>query len=208
SRDVYERLAPATTDAALGWLEERKAAGEDRFFLWVHYQDPHGPYRPPAELEARFERAATDEAELAAGTTQRGLGQIPAYQVHDSERRPEPYRARYDAEIAYFDEHLGRLLDWLRASDWLIDALVVFTADHGESLGEHGYWFCHGENLHREVVRVPLVVRFPEGSAHVRGEPGSRIASPSGHMDLWPTIVAAFGASPGECRGLSLFGAE
>ena len=107
--DVYERLAPATTDAAIGWLDERRTRGEDSFFFWVHYQDPHGPYRPPAEQLARFERPATDEPELPVGATQRGLGEIPAYQAIDAERRPEPYRVRYEAEIAYFDENLGRL---------------------------------------------------------------------------------------------------
>jgi len=206
--DVYERLAPATTDAAIGWLEERRARGEDAFFFWVHYQDPHGPYRPPAEVLARFERPATEEPELPLGTTQRGFGQIPAYQAIDVERRPEPYRARYDAEIAYFDEHLGRLLDWLARADWMRDALVVFTADHGESLGEQGYWFCHGESLHAELVRVPLLVRFPDGVAHVRVDERRRVARAAGHLDLWPTILEAFGSEPTRCRGLSLFGAE
>ncbi len=208
SRDVYERFAPATTDAAIGWFEERRARSEDQFFFWVHYQDPHGPYRPPAEVLARFERPATAEPELSVGTTQRGLGQIPAYQVLETERRPEPYRARYDAEIASFDEHLGRLLDWLERADWTRDALIVFTADHGEALGEHGYWFCHGESLHAEIVRVPLLVRFPEGSSHVRADERGRVTRPAGHLDLWPTILEALALRPTESRGLSLFGAD
>lgn len=208
SRDVFERFAPATTDAAIAWLEERRAAGEDRFFFWVHYQDPHGPYRPPAEVLARFERPATAEPELPVGQTQRGLGQIPSYQALESERRPEPYRARYDAEIAYFDEHLGRLLDWLRAADWTRDALIVFTSDHGESLGEQDYWFCHGENLHAEIVHVPLLVRFPEGTRHVQADERGRVLRPAGHLDLLPTILEALAVPHPEGRGLSLFQEE
>jgi len=206
--DVYERLAPATTDAAIGWLDERRTRGEDSFFFWVHYQDPHGPYRPPAEQLARFERPATDEPELPVGATQRGLGEIPAYQAIDAERRPEPYRVRYEAEIAYFDENLGRLLDWLKNAGWIRDSLIVFTADHGESLGEQGYWFCHGWTLHPELVHVPLIVRFPEGSAHVQADVRGRVARAAGHLDLWPTILEALGLEPTRCRGRSLFGAE
>jgi arylsulfatase len=208
SRDVYERLAPATTDAAIAWLEERRARGEDRFFFWVHYQDPHGPYRPPAEILARFERPATAEPELPVGKTQRGFGQIPSYQALDSERRPEPYRARYDAEIAAFDEHFGRLLAWLHDAEWTRDALIVFTADHGESLGEQGYWFCHGENLHAEIVHVPLLVHFPEESSHVHADERGRVARPAGHLDLWPTILEALAVPEAGSRGLSLFQEE
>jgi arylsulfatase A-like enzyme len=208
NRDLYERVAPDTTAAAVRWLDAAKRAGNDRFFLWVHFQDPHGPYRAPPEYAKRFERSMTNEPSVPIGKTVKGKGQIPSYQAQGDETRPEAYRMRYDAEIAYFDESFGALLAAIRRLEWLDDALIVFTADHGESLGEHGYWFCHGENLYNEEVRVPLVIHFPRGATHVagvRGEAGERVSALVGHLDLWPTVLEALGLASSENRGASLF---
>lgn len=209
NREAFERTAPGTTDAALAWLEERRRAGEERFLAWFHFQDPHGPYAPPPALRQRFQRAAPpDEAPLAAGTTVKGKGQIPSYQVFGDERLPEQYRARYDGEVACFDEQFGRLVAWLKRAGWYEDALIVLTADHGESLGEEDYWFCHGENVRPEVVHVPLLVHFPAGCAHVRGEMSAgtiRVATPVSHLDLWPTVLEALRLEGAQNRGRSLF---
>ncbi len=196
--ELKERRAADTTDAAIRWLDS--PASDGSFFLWVHYQDPHGPYTPPADCLAPLERPLTDEPLLEPGEDQRGLGVLPAYQVLGDERAPEAYRIRYDAEIRYFDRELGRLLDHLRSSGLLDRSLAVFTADHGESLGEHGTYFSHGQNLHRELVRVPLLIRFPRAS----GRPPARSHAPVSHLDLWPTVLEAFGLDGGPCRGTSL----
>jgi len=200
-RDSFERLAADTTDAALRWLDARKAKAEDPLFLWVHYQDPHGPYRPAPEMLTGLERPLTDEPELALGTTRFGKGQLPRYQDVDGERAPERYRIRYDGEVRTFDAHFGRLVAWLKSNGWYDDALVVFTADHGESLGEHDYWFCHGENVHREEVRVPLVVKYPRGATRPKAE---RVRELATHLDLWPTVLEAFALPPRPNRGTSL----
>jgi arylsulfatase A-like enzyme len=159
-RDLRERNAADTTDAVLRWIDGR-SAGQDRFFLWIHYQDPHGPYLPPPEHAHLFVRDHGNEAELPVSKNSFGQGAIPDYQVVAEERRPGQYIDRYDAEIHSFDAEVGRLFDGLRARGLLDDALVVLTADHGESLGEKNSWFCHGETLQRELVRVPLIVRPP-----------------------------------------------
>ncbi len=210
--DLKERTARDTTDAALAWIDARTqldsrtqldaSPSTPPFFLWVHYQDPHGPYTPPPDCLAPGDGHGS-EAELAVGADQRGRGVLPAYQVVDAERRPAAYRARYEAEIRYFDRELGRLLDGLRARGIFERALLVFTADHGESLGEHGYYFSHGQHLHQELVRVPLLLRPPGGAA-----PARRVPAPASHLDLYPTILRAFGLDPGPTRGLDLLAAE
>lgn len=206
----FERVSPDTTQAAIRWLEEQKRSGSDRFFLWVHYQDPHGPYMPPPDLERKFPPEPTDEPPLTLGTTQKGKGQLPVYQAVDGERDPSFYRARYDAEIRYFDRGFGALIAWLRASGWYDDSLIVFTADHGESLGEHDYWFCHGENVYIEQVHVPLIIHYPREAHRPNGERSGRSDQAAGHtlvshLDLWPTILEAFALPARPNRGLSLF---
>src|SRR6185436_2511831 len=120
----FERPAAATTDAALAWLDAR--SGDGRFFLWVHYQDPHGPYTPPDDCLAAPAPPDDDGRVLEKGRNNTGLESLPSYQVIDDERRPAVYRARYEAEIRYFDREVGRLIESLRARGVLEHALVIF----------------------------------------------------------------------------------
>jgi len=204
NRPVFERDAAGTTDAALAWLEGR-GPGE-RFFLWVHYQDPHGPYEPPASWLERFLRGS-DPHTLPAAEFGQPPGHIPAYQVLGEERRPGVYMDRYDAEIGYFDAELGRLLDELSARELFEDALIVFSSDHGESLGERDLWFSHGENVQRELVRVPLIVSAPP-SVSLPGPRIGRTPALAGHVDLFATILDAFGVEAPPSRGVSLLSPE
>lgn len=207
NRDLLERTADACTDAVLAWLGRRDAS--ERFFLWVHYQDPHGPYTPPAEHLKPFVRPPKEQDQLALGSNNSGRFQIPKYQYIEGLVTPRPYVDRYDGEIHYFDSQLGRLLDELRRRDMLEDSLVVFTADHGESLGEQDYWFCHGETVRPELVHVPLLVRYPRGSRESPDPPqggARRVAGLVGHIDFWPTAVEALGLRAPANRGTSLLG--
>lgn len=203
NRNLLERTADACTDAVLKWLGERDAT--DPFFLWVHYQDPHGPYTPPDSSLKLFERPQLAGPVLARSADNGGNGWIPKYQYIEGFETPRPYEDRYDAEIHFFDQHVGRLIDELRTRGMLDDALLVFTADHGEALGEHDYWFCHGQTVYRDLVRVPLFVRYPKGSA--RAKTPRREPSLVGHVDLWPTIVEALALEAPANRGVSLFDA-
>jgi arylsulfatase A-like enzyme len=99
-------------------------------------------------------------------------------------------KALYDAEIRYTDEHIGRILDLLRAHGRLDDTLVVFVSDHGEEFFEHGL-FGHYHTLYEEVLRVPLVMRYP---------PALRSASRTNELvslaDVAPTILELCGLQP------------
>ena len=206
-RGMPERRAAATTKATIDWLDEQKAKENDRFFLWVHYQDPHGPYTPPQNYIDMLARPLGDEPPLPASPDAEGRGNIPSYQMLGGETRPEFYRIRYEAEIRFFDDQLGRLLRHLEESDLLADSLIIFSADHGESLGEHDYWFSHGEHLNRELLHVPLVVRYPDGMPHPRAEKQGdyrRVSQVVDHLDIFPTVLSALGVDPGPGAGTSL----
>ena len=197
NRESFERAGPATTDAALAWLTAREEdAGEQPYFLWVHYQDPHGPYTAPEEF-LRPEQTLPGDRRLKQGKTHSGARQLPSYQWIEGQRQSAFYRAQYDAEVRYFDHEVGRLFDWLAGEGLLDSSLIVFTADHGESLGEHDYWFCHGETVARELVRVPFLVRSP------RTTPG-RSSALTGHLDVFATVLDAFDLAPQASRGTSV----
>lgn len=199
-----ERNAANTTDAALALLDgctESKSAG---CLLWVHYQDPHGPYEPPPGWRERYleaERAAPDgRTRLPVGSDHRGLAAIPTYQYLEGHSEVAWYRAGYRAEIAYMDEQVGRLLAGVRERGLWSDALVVFAADHGEALGDHGVWFAHGAGLTDDQVRVPLLIRRP-------GEGSARRNDVVTLLDVFPTLMAQLGAAREEhaATGRDLF---
>lgn len=200
--EVKERLAPDTTDAALAWLEARTT---DRFFLWVHYQDPHGPYTPPKRFIQPAVRPGAKRLPLS--NTSNTTGNIPFYQVLRRNGNTDFYQNRYEAEIRFFDQELGRLLEALEAEDLVSDALVIFTSDHGESLGEHDWWFSHGQSLYNELVQVPLIVRYPSEPAadHIRWEGDFRRSEALvGHVDLISTVLNSVGLEASETHGKSL----
>jgi arylsulfatase A-like enzyme len=104
---------------------------------------------------------------------------------------------RYDAEIAYVDHEIGRLLRALESRDLLVDALVVVTADHGEQFGEHGGRFHYG--LWNEIVGVPLIIRGPGLEHQVRQDAAQ-------HIDLLPTLLRLLDVeAPPRLPGRDLF---
>jgi arylsulfatase len=187
TRPMPERVASDTTAAALDALHHCLPDAASRCFLWVHYQDPHGPYTPPGDMRARWlerERAEPDgRRQLEPLPGPFGVGGIPSYQLLEGEREVAFYRAGYDAEVAYLDRAIGHLLDALVERELFEQAVVVLTADHGESLGEDDYWFSHGEFLSDPLVRVPLLIRSPGAPARSREDIVSLV-------DLHPTLTA------------------
>jgi arylsulfatase A-like enzyme len=190
SRMMPERRAQATTDAALAALERCLTP----CFLWVHYQDPHGPYTPPEDLRARYlarEREAPDGRRLLPEGDHNGFGGIPGYQQLGDEREVAFYRSGYDAEVRHLDEHIGRFLEAFEARGFAERAVIVFAADHGESLGEDDCWFAHGALLSDVLVRVPLFVRVPGAVPGRRDELVSLV-------DVLPTLLPLLTGKPAE----------
>jgi arylsulfatase A-like enzyme len=120
------------------------------------------------------------------------------YQIEPGVSDGHDYVDRYDDEIRYLDGEVGRLLDgYARHSD-ADDALILFTADHGESMMEHERWFTHGYQVYDEIVRVPLWVRGP-------GVVAGRYGSLASGVDVAPTILSFAGvATPARMSGVDL----
>jgi tetratricopeptide (TPR) repeat protein len=129
---------------------------------------------------------------------------IHLYDLHTPYNLPAPYRARYgagyDAELQYVDEQVGSLCDFLRERGFYDKTLVVLTADHGESLGEHGER-THTYFIYQSTLWVPLIVHWPAGS----GNYPLRSDQPASLIDVAPTILQFAGIPhPPEFQGRSL----
>ncbi len=154
------------------------------------------------EHEALAER----ELEAAAGTGKRFFAWFHFLDPHDEYLAHKEFpawgksqRARYDAEVAFTDHHLGRLFAFIASKPWGKKTLVVVTSDHGEAFGEHKQW-RHGFELWETLVRVPLFFAGP-------GLAARRIDAARSSIDLAPTLLEVFGvAPPSTLRGRSLTG--
>lgn len=166
------RDAKDVTAAAIHWLKKRH---KDAFFLWVHYFDPHEPYN----LRPGFENLAPAEDSEGARASS-----AAAPDGKEDERV-----AAYNSEIAYTDHYVGEILQQLADLGVRERTLIVLTADHGESLGENGYW-GHGDHLYQPIVRIPLIVSYP---GFIRK--GSVVRENVGLLDLMPSILDYAGIS-------------
>jgi len=176
-----ERPAAHAVDAANRWLA---ANAEAPFFLWLHLFDPHGPYTPPPPYNRLYD---PDYAGDADGRWY-GLSIEEKARVIESPRDLEHVKALYAGEVSYADEQMGRLLSEVERLGLRERTLVVFTADHGESLTEHDYYFDHSVCLYDPSLKVPLIFRFPGGSYA-----GERRLGVAQLIDIAPTVLDYLG---------------
>lgn len=161
-RAVAKKNANVVTSFALEKLRAHaRMHPSTPLFLWVHYYDPHGPYEAPRKYR-RWDDGGKSTAENRSD--------------------------RYDAEVAYVDDELARIVAALQHLAMWDRTVFVVTSDHGEEFMDHGGWY-HAEELYDESVHVPLVVRVP-------GVAARRIAEPVGLVDLGPTLVDLVGVAP------------
>jgi arylsulfatase A-like enzyme len=180
------------------FMDWARGAWDRPCFAWIHYMDPHGPYTPPEEVERLFLddaladsdlRVPLEPADLPSENPNKVLGAIPAYQRIDDEDRAAVYVARYDAEIRHMDAAFGELIEFLRERGLYDASAVLFTSDHGESLGEHDFWFEHGWFAYEPGLRIPLMIKRP---GQIEGRDVSRQVS---ILDLHRTLLTLAGAA-------------
>lgn len=170
-----EDCAARVNRLAVRWLSSVK--GEPWFCL-IHYMDVHFPYRAPAEYAAAFSEAY-GRFPLVTGTYLSELGKKGG---------PVPAEVRYvvdmyDAEIAYLDEQICGILHTLKTMGLADNLLVVVVSDHGDEFMEHGGW-GHGQSLHEELTRCPLVFSW---SGHI---PRGRVVDGRiQNIDVVPTVL-------------------
>lgn len=167
------------SDTAIAEFTRLQGAGAP-FFMWLHYVNPHGPYKPPPEYVAPFHGDRHFDPRVLVPTSGVKLG--PDGYV-EGEHRLATYLANYDGEVAFTDSEIGRVMATFGKHAAFSDTLVVITSDHGESFGEWGFYFQHGPALNQANLRVPLIF-------YQRGAIASaRVTVPVLLIDVMPTIL-------------------
>jgi arylsulfatase A-like enzyme len=191
SYEVYEveDMSRILTDSAIRWMDSD--ATDKPFFAYLHFMNVHGPYRAP---EADY-LAMKDSPSLG---TDKQLSDKEYDAISDYLKRvpwaeaPEvkqlrTWRARYAAGVREFDRNFLPFLEEITHSGLLDETLLVLTSDHGEELAEHGGW-DHGHSLFEHQLRIPLLIRMPEGKGG-----GREVANVVSLVDLLPTLLTLAG---------------
>ena len=163
-----DRKAGLTNKLVIPWIKDHK---NSKFFLWIHYYDPHLPYEPPrySSLRGQWEMRGSKRADLSDEV------------IADMLRR-------YDGEISYADRCLGEVMDVLEKLGLEDETLVVLASDHGEGF-DHDYYFDHGDRLYDSGIHVPLIFRYPKGGV----SSGREVRRQVQLVDIAPTILSLVG---------------
>lgn len=191
-----EKILALVTD----WMKQQ--SGDKPFFLWVHLLDPHGPYTPPERYAGQFKSDELLKSQADIPPDDR----VPNYQRVPGLRTRGEFIAAYDEEILSSDDVVDGIVKQLDIAKQREKTLVVLSADHGESFGEHQYWFNHGKYTYQATANVPLIFSQPSVVPAQK-----RIDTPVGLIDLLPTIVDVLQVDPGQAieqfQGMSVIGA-
>lgn len=193
-------------------IESRFA--EEPNFLWVSFSGPHYPVDTPREytdrvnpdkMEERIFREDewNDETKYhfrgyhGPGTTEGSGKAKDGAQKNYTEEYWREWRRRYLGNVALIDEWTGRIIDAARKK-FGDNLLVIYTADHGEMMGNHSLWGKNG-SLFEDVLRIPLLVQKPGQTE------GKRVSETVSSLELFPTILSYAGAPiPDTCDGTTL----
>ncbi|NUE02276.1 sulfatase [Halorubraceae archaeon YAN] len=170
---------------------------ENPFFAYIHYNDPHHPYIPPATYSNEYLDeidATVDESLAFAQQMHDDIYQWMANGLPLSKKEWEMLYAMYDATIKYTDSMVGELFDFVQ--NQVGDTVVVITADHGDLFGEYGL-LGHHMVLHDGLVHVPLITHGLEGVRH-------HANNPTQHIDVMQTLLTTVGADTTQFQGKDL----
>ncbi|MFC1609946.1 sulfatase-like hydrolase/transferase [Myxococcota bacterium] len=168
-----QRPGDQTIEKALTWWQRTPPPR----FLWVHLYEPHAPYEPPAEYRPTPDQIHA--AEMRAIMSRTGVARpAPLRRGKSPKETFAEQQLLYAGEIRWTDALVGRVLRAVGDSP-----LVIVAGDHGEALGERDGKFGHGHTLFDEALRIPLIIRWPDGPG------GHEVTAPVSVEDLAATIL-------------------
>lgn len=174
--DAFRQVLP-------GWIQAHR---DQRFFLYVHYREPHFPYDPEPPFDTKWgpdgpiPKVARRDMSFFREVNQ-------GRQPFSEEERAHLVRL-YDGNLAYVDREVGKLREALEEAGVWDETVFILAADHGEGLWEHG-WIGHNVQVYEPSAHIPLIVRFPAGV----GPRGERVEALVDLVDIAPTVADVFG---------------
>jgi len=170
------------------WLDA--AGGQAPFYAFLHYIEPHNPLNPPQPFRNRCLKDAPKDVDMEKI---KKIAHNPLVcfieDLKPTDAEIAYLTALYDGEIEYTDGKVGEVVELLKQKGLYDDTMIIITADHGEHFGEYGLW-SHCASLYREVLRIPLVMKFPKGiSARKKVDGYTQL------VDIFPTVMEATGVS-------------
>ncbi|RLF02262.1 MAG: hypothetical protein DRK00_10265 [Thermoprotei archaeon] len=185
-----DRGSLKTVNAAVSWLE-RKWDRSRPFFMFINFIEPHGPYWPPEPFRSRFLPPDVTEEELRSLPKLRSVVEcidIRVGALRLSRREWELEKALYDGCTATVDDRVGKLFSYLEERGLADDTLLIITSDHGDVQGEHEPHVEHHLCVYDELVRVPLIIRYPDIVPE-----GVKVEWLSQTLDILPTVLDMVG---------------
>ncbi len=172
-------------------LEQHRQAKADKpFFMFMSFPKPHAPYDPPEPYHAIHDPRKMPAPLVAKGNTLRSHNKEQESITHGwpifSPEMKAVSKAYYYGLISCLDAQIGRVLDDLKANGELDNTIIIFTSDHGDMLGDFGYFAksC----FYRGSVEVPLIFRYPE-----KIKAGLVSDAFAGLQDIFPTLTSLAG---------------
>ena len=195
----YTRYDRRTTDLTCEWLTEKGQRAGEPWVLYVGLVAPHHPFIAPEQFFSLYDPSSLPRAKLHPLDGYQRHPWVAAYgdmleglDVDNTDEERQRCTAAYYGLVSYLDDNIGRILDALDAAGVREDTLIVYTTDHGDTVGSRGLW---GKTvLYEESAGIPLIVAGPQVPA------GKVSATPVSLVDGYPTILETAGAPslPGE----------
>ncbi|OGO34731.1 MAG: hypothetical protein A2Z16_11370 [Chloroflexi bacterium RBG_16_54_18] len=175
--------AAEVTDSMCTWLRQVKTP----FFAWAHYMDIHWPYH--------LEETLIHPKEIAQAW--RDLAIINGRSSFDRDKpmsitQRDRFIGLYESSLHYLDFQIGRLISFLETSGFKDNTVIILVSDHGEEFLDHGRWGHWESNLFDEILRVPLIIRLPNGPRGMVVHQQVRL------LDIMPTILDICGSPTSE----------
>ncbi|MCS1351116.1 sulfatase [Mechercharimyces sp. CAU 1602] len=187
-----DRTTHLTTSAdeinehALPWLEEHY--DKENFFLFLHYWDPHYPYRPQSDVPITIEPIRDDHLQL------KNVMREPLYSYvkewNPETNNPDYICAQYDQTVSQVDRAIGEVIATLKRLQIFEDTLLLLVADHGEGMGDHQIYFNH-HSLYDSMIHVPFMLCYPRQFPQHK-----RIPALVEQADITPTILTLANIQP------------
>ena len=197
----YTRYDRAVTQAAVDWLTDQ-AGKSEKWAAFVSLVSPHYPLIAPDPFAAFYDHANIDEpiAYAADARPQHPeLDRVAAFydydRFFDAKRVPQA-RAAYYGLVSFMDACVGQILGALEASGQADETLVIYVSDHGDMLGDHGFWTK--QVMYEGSAGVPMIISGPGVEA------GRRVTTAASLLDLAPTATEVTASKAWDGPGRSL----